>query len=257
MAKHATLSRVWLCGSCLVGLSACGSQFTDPIREQAAAAECETRVVAQLDGTTFASVPRVIQDDFSIELWLKADSSPSGDFFADSSALVFSDVETVQVDDFAAGILNGKFLFSVGAPDTAATSVSDVATGAWTHVAATRSAETGIVLVYVNGVLEAAQVGNTNPLDDAPTLDLGGRSGRNFFSGVFSELRIWNDVRSQSELTANLRAPLTGGEQGLVGYYPFDDGAGATARDSSPTHADAVFDAPLEWPTTASPFCQP
>lgn len=257
MARLGALSRFWLGGGCLAGLCACGSQFADPIREQAAAAECETRVVAQLDGTLFASVPRVIQDDFSIELWLEADSSPSGDFFADSSALVFSDVETVQVDDFAAGILNGKFSFSVGAPDTAATSVSDVTTGAWTHVAATRSAETGIVLVYVNGVLEAAQVGNTNPLDDAPTIDIGGREGRNFFSGLLSELRIWNDVRSQRELTENMRATLTGSEQGLVGYYRFDDGAGATARDSSSTHADAVFDSTLEWPITASPFCQP
>jgi hypothetical protein len=257
MANLASLSRAWLCCGYLLGLPCCGSQYSDPIREQAPAPECQSRVAAQLDGNTFASIPRAIQDDFSIELWLKADTSPSGDFFAEGSALVFSDVETVQVDDFAVGILNGKFLLSVGAPDTAATSVSDVTTGAWTHVAATRSAETGIVLVYVNGVLEASQVGNKNPLDDAPSIDIGGRSGRNFFSGALSELRIWNDVRSQTELTANLRVALTGSEQGLVGYYRFDDGAGATARDSSAAHADAVFDTTLEWPLLASPFCSP
>jgi hypothetical protein len=257
MARLARLIGGLSCGVGLVGLSACGSQFTDPIRETAAGSDCETRVVARLAGDTFGSIPRVIQDDFSVELWLQADSSPSGDFFTDASALVFSDVETVQVDDFAAGILNGKFLLSVGAPDTSATSVSDVTTGAWTHVAATRSAETGILLVYVNGVLEASAVGSTNALDDAPRIDIGGRTGRNFFSGALSELRIWNDVRSQNELTANMRAPLAGTEQGLVGYYRFDDGAGATARDASASQADAVFGVDLEWPVVASPFCSP
>lgn len=257
MADRRALSRACVSLGKALLLTGCGSQFADPIREQAPAPTCEVRPVARLNGDSYASIPRTIQDDFSIELWLKADASPTGSSFPEGSALVFADVETVQVDDFALGVLNGRAVMSVGSPDTAVTSTSEVTNGAWNHVAATRSIETGVVLIYVNGVLEGAEAGSTHVLDDAASIDLGGRKGRNFFSGELSELRLWSRVRSQAELLASWRSALTGTEPGLTGYYRLDEGTGATARDLSPSQADATFAAAIEWLTEPSPFCSP
>jgi hypothetical protein len=56
-----------------------------------------------------------------------------------------------------------------------------------------------------------------------------------FTAGWLDEIRVWNVVRSQAEIKANLSARLTGREPGLVAYWNFDEPAGATtARDSSP-----------------------
>ena len=45
---------------------------------------------------------------------------------------------------------------------------------------------------------------------------------------VFDEVRIWNDVRTETEIQTNMNKTLTGNENGLVGYWNFDDG---TAKD--------------------------
>lgn len=240
----------------LTGATGCGTQFTDPILdEREPVPTCPLEGVVELDGTAFASAARLIQDDFSIEAWIKTTSSPRGTGFGEGSALVFSDVETIQTDDFAAGLLNDRFVMSVGGPDTAATSTSAVTRGEWVHLAATRARANGVVLLYVNGVLEGSAVGNTHTLAEAPTVSIAGRTGRNFFSGLMAEVRLWRGVRTQTEVVDNMHHRLTGAEDGLVGYYRFDESAGTTAHDGSPSANDAVFSGPVAWTKSDLPLC--
>jgi hypothetical protein len=59
-------------------------------------------------------------------------------------------------------------------------------------------------------------------------------TAKQYTAGWLDEIRVWNVVRSQAEIRANLGARLTGREPGLVAYWNFDEPAGATtARDSS------------------------
>jgi hypothetical protein len=246
----------WPLLGALVSLSGCGTQFTDPILdEREPGPMCPLENVVELDGTAFGSAARLIQDDFSIEAWIDTPTSPRGAGFGEGSAIVFADVETVQTDDFAAGILNDKFVMSVGGPDTAATSVSDVATNEWVHVAATRTRANGIVLVYVNGVLEGTTVGNNHTLTGAANISIAGRTGRNFFSGLMAEVRLWRTVRSQSEIVDNMHHRLAGTEDGLVGYYRLDESSGTTASDSSSSVNDAAFSGPVGWVKSDLPMC--
>jgi Concanavalin A-like lectin/glucanases superfamily len=248
-------------GSLLLLLAAstlgCGSQFSDPILDKPEPAPCPTEHALQLEGASYGNATRLIQDNFTIEAFIQTASSPVGQAFNDGSALVFADVETVQVNDFASGIVNDKLVMSVGGPDTPASSTSQVTTGKWVHVAATRNHENGIVLVFVDGVLEGSAVGNLNALADAPNINVGGRANRNFYSGLMSELRLWSTVRTQSEIVAHMHERLNGDEPGLVGYYRFDERTGTTARDSSPSGNDLVFTGPVSWAESDLPFCEP
>jgi hypothetical protein len=265
-------------------LSACGTRYSDPISSAAIEAAgsiavepnggmanqpdgaggmggapelCATEWVAHFDGASFATAPRPVQDDFTIEAWISTASSPQGGVFGEGSALVFADVEKIQASDFAAAILNDKFLFSVGMPDTPAISTTAVTTGKWLHVAATRNRTTGILMVFVNGVLEGSAVGSTQALADEPSIQIGGRPGRNFYSGSMSDLRIWSLVRSQSEILSNMRHRLSGGEPGLVGYYRLDEQDGLVAHDSAAGHHDAALSGSPVWRQESSPFCEP
>jgi hypothetical protein len=252
------VKRAFVQALALAAATGCGTQFTDPILdEREPVPTCPLENVVELDGSAFASAARLIQDDFSIEAWIKTSSSPQGAGFGEGSAVVFADVETVQTDDFAAGILNDHFVMSVGGPDTAGTSTSDVATGEWVHLAATRTRANGIVLLYVNGVLEGSTVGNTHTLAEAPTVSIAGRTGRNFFSGLMAEVRLWRTVRTQAEVVDNMHRRLTGTEDGLVGYYRFDESSGATAADGSPSANDATFSGPVAWIKADLPLCDP
>ena len=48
------------------------------------------------------------------------------------------------------------------------------------------------------------------------------------FAGCLDELKIWNVVRTPSQIQSGLYSKLTGTESGLVGYWNFDD---ETAND--------------------------
>ena len=50
----------------------------------------------------------------------------------------------------------------------------------------------------------------------------------NFYIGEIDEIRIWNTVRTEAEITANMDIPLRGDEPGLVSYYRADDTTGST-----------------------------
>lgn len=100
-----------------------------------------------------------------------------------------------------------------------------------------------IALVQGNGMLRAykngAEVGSmpTGATVGGTTLYIGGSikdANSNWtFSGDIDEVRVWNIVRSQAELMADMSHPLAGTESGLAAYYQMSDGGGATLTDDS------------------------
>jgi Concanavalin A-like lectin/glucanases superfamily len=226
-------------------LAGCGTQYSDPIGEAGAPASliCSDEPVRQFDGAHFATMMRLVQDDFTIEVWLKTDQSLTGSGPYIGNPIVYADVPAVTTDDFGAGILSNKFQMTIGNPDTSVRSTSDVTTNEWVHVAASRTRATGLVLVFVNGVLEASKTGNTNALSASTTMSIGGRAMRDFFVGQLADLRIWSTVRTQAEILDNMHHRLEGNEAGLVGYYRLDEGQGVTVKDSSSSQNDAMLDA--------------
>jgi hypothetical protein len=243
-------------------LAGCGTEYSDPIR-QAIAGEggapdpvvCSEKPVAQFDGADFATLPRLVQDDFTLEVWVKTDQSPHGTGAYLGSPILYADVPEVTRDDFGAGILNDKFQMTIGNPDTPVQSTSDVTTNRWVHVAASRTRSTGVVLVYVNGVLEGVDTANTNALSASSVMTVGGRPDRDFFVGLMSDLRIWATTRTQAEITANMHRRLKGNEAGLVGYYRLDETAGGALHDSSSSNDDATLDSAGKTVRSDPPIC--
>lgn len=54
---------------------------------------------------------------------------------------------------------------------------------------------------------------------------------RAWFEGDLHEIRIWDDIRTQTEIEDNINKKLTGNETGLVAYYKMDKGTGNTLID--------------------------
>lgn len=111
----------------------------------------------------------------------------------------------------------------------------------WTHVAVTYSASTGLKVYYgTQLVYDAAVTGQILPT--ALPLRIGARVDSlytEYFKGEIDGVRIWDVVRTPSEIAQNMNRELTGSQPGLVAYYKFDEPSGSTViHDSSPYHND-------------------
>ncbi len=107
--------------------------------------------------------------------------------------------------------------------------------GAWTHVAATYDGTIGRLFVNgeVVGTLTNVSFPGTSYLRAGTYYFFSG--GQDYFGGDLDELRIWTRARSRDEIRSTMSVPLRGDEEGLRGYWRFDEPAGQEVVDASPT----------------------
>jgi len=120
--------------------------------------------------------------------------------------------------------------------------------GKWVHVAMTY--QSGNWRLYINGELDAVRTDITGSLNTTTNpLHIGSVSfaAGNYFNGKIDEVRIWNKVRTQSEIQASMFTPLGGNESGLVGYWPMNEGFNATVTDQSPNSNNGTFVSYPKW----------
>ena len=96
--------------------------------------------------------------------------------------------------------------------------------------------------VYVNG----ESLGTTfsrGPLANGAILywNIIGKSPSHSIGGEIDEIRIWNDVRTSTEIKDNMFKELNGNENGLVAYYKMTEGSGTTVTDNSSNSNSATM----------------
>lgn len=123
---------------------------------------------------------------------------------------------------------SGLFEIYNGSSVQELTSKTVFQTGKWYHLAVTLNDSTNTGKLYINGVLEdennavtikPSDLGNT-------TQNFLGRSQYSdpYLNGRIDELRIWNIVRSQEQIRANLNKQIDPNTSGLINYYQFNQG---------------------------------
>jgi hypothetical protein len=99
----------------------------------------------------------------------------------------------------------------------------------WVHYALVASHAGNYMSIYTNGVLCAGKAGMTPFVRGTYELRVGGGS----YYGLIDEFRIWNYARSQGQILSDMNQTLTGGESGLVLYYPFDSVGGNVVTNAA------------------------
>jgi hypothetical protein len=148
-----------------------------------------------------------------------------------------------------------------GSSSTVALSRTKLVNNAWQHLAATFN--NGEVRIYINGALDTVVTGMLTPMVSTQPLAFGreGAYAGYTYNGVIDEIRIWNVVRSASDLATFMNQRLAGTETGLKGYWRFDEGSGdvvldATGRGNNGRLGSAVGPDTWDptWTTNAAPI---
>jgi len=156
---------------------------------------------ARFGGAGMIVVPVSIRDDFTIALWLRTRMPPIGTLqWFEGQGLVDAEFPGV-VDDFGTALLQGKFAFGVGNPDTTLRSRSAVNDGRWHHVAATRESASGRMTVYVDGASEGTTTGPTGAKTMPTRMVIGGlQTGANLFFGEIDDVRLYTRALAADEI---------------------------------------------------------
>ncbi len=113
----------------------------------------------------------------------------------------------------------------------------------WVHFALVHTGSETIVYADGEEVLRESLTINTAT---AFPFRIGTWWSRYFFDGKISQVRLWNRALSQEELIENRNVALEGDEDGLVGYWPLDEGMGKRAMDLAAGN-DGVFKGNPAW----------
>jgi hypothetical protein len=174
--------------------------------------------------------------DMTIEFWIRTTSVFGGTNWYNSQWILDKDVPGFTTPDWGVALRSGKITTNLSS------GVATVNNGTWHHIAITRNPATGQQIFYVDGVQDAVNSGGTNSQSNSLALIVGSENGAggpltHAFAGDLDELRLWNIVRSQSEIQANMSGALSGSEPGLMGYWNFNEGSGQIAHDKTSTQA--------------------
>jgi hypothetical protein len=126
----------------------------------------------------------------------------------------------------------------VGGMSASMTPAGSIVLGEWQHVAVTYDGAASLVTIYINGIAQPLE--QTRPpsgeITDNEAYDLLIGNAANLgstFDGAIDEVRVWSTARTDDEIRSSLGACLPGPIQGLVGYWPMNEGNGTQLMDHS------------------------
>jgi len=128
--------------------------------------------------------------------------------------------------------------------------ITDPTTGQWYHYAVSWDASGSLATFYRNGSNLGTSTGAlTACYNSTALLDIGASKNdatvQNKLNGNIDDIRIWNDIRTDAEISANRQVELVGSEAGLAAYYQLDNAAtDSTANANNLTlRNSAAYDA--------------
>ncbi|WP_034062129.1 LamG-like jellyroll fold domain-containing protein [Lacinutrix jangbogonensis] len=202
-------------------------------------------------------------DDFTLEAWINTAS-------ASSAMQIISKYD----NDFSSGIgwgfqVSGTslafYMTGGGLLDlmvSVPSGLPNVKDGLWHHVAVSFDGSNSVTgcTFYVDGIAYAGIDGGgpvtnvTGTVTNTESAAIGAYKGASsgpgeFWNGSMDEIRVWDDIRSQTEIRENLHLSLSGGcDPSLDGYWKFnsDSDSATNALDYSGNGNDGVhFGSPL------------
>jgi uncharacterized repeat protein (TIGR03806 family) len=179
------------------------------------------------DGSRMALVNK-LTDDFTLSFWINTTQAfPQTDLAYRGAPLFFADAGGQQNDIVISGTRTSgglnRITFMTDTAGGGATPMlhgtTNVSTGQWVNVTIRRVKASGLMEIYINGVLDATRTGSTATLSANMVLETGHANAENTdYRGLIDQVRIYNRPLSQAEITA-LATETTAASTGIDAWY--------------------------------------
>ena len=151
-----------------------------------------------------ALVPRLVQDDFTLECWFRTGSGNGGGSWYNDMPLIQGDFPGGANDFGLALSPDGRVVFGGRDGPDVVRSAAGTNDGQWHHVVLTRNATNGTALLYVDGVLAGTGTGTgpTGSLDAADVLGLGMNwiDDAQTLAGVLDEVAVYPRILTPAQV---------------------------------------------------------
>jgi len=183
-------------------------------------------------GVTWADLD--VTESVTIEAWIKSEYKSQMYFFSDWSQ------STGGIGFFMAGEYGIGGMAYAGSTKIIQSNVSQTSLKTmyeWQHMALVFDADTKTLNFFINGKRAKdgiAWEAEGDFLSGTNTIKIGLRGDLNNYyryNGMISDVRVWNDVRTDAEIENNKDTRLKGNEENLVGYWMLNERFGNTAFD--------------------------
>ncbi|MGH1385428.1 LamG-like jellyroll fold domain-containing protein [Kordia sp.] len=163
-------------------------------------------------------------DSFTIEFWVKDNGNGGKHMYskhydsgtAKEGYFIERDATTGFV---TAGIANNTNNWTT---ITGARAIND---GNWHHVAVTFDITIGRLMLYVDGYWEATANGITPVFGNNVDARLASSEYENtYFGGAYDEVRVWNTIRTVSEINIGMNMEIDVASTGLIQYFKCNEG---------------------------------
>ncbi|MDL1895246.1 LamG domain-containing protein [Anaerolineae bacterium CFX7] len=202
--------------------------------------------------------PVDVGGSFTLEFWLKANAGENtaqvscdvNDGWITGNIIFDRDVYGAgDYGDYGIALTEGRIAFGVSRGNEGNTlcGATNVADGAWHHIAVTRHKKSGALKIFVDGALDASGAGApgnisyrdgraTDYPNSDPYLVIGAEkhdagSAYPSYSGFIDEVRISRGLRYKTNFARPTQPFVTDAQ--TLGLYHFDKGAGNKIKDSS------------------------
>ena len=192
-------------------------------------------------------------DDFTCEAWIKLES------YTGSLQTIVGRRSTTQGWGFRLSAAGAPEIFGLNTTADIETAYQSVPLNKWVHVAASMDMSGADGKIYIDGVLVPSLFtsGAASSLVQAGNLDIGDRSDNNgdLFDGKISDVRVWSDIRTETEIQDNMYKALVGNETGLVGYWKLNgDFTDETSNSNDLTASGGIVATTADNPFNATEY---
>ena len=211
-----------------------------PFAASTAAADLESSESDNLSAADSASLSLV--GDFTFECWVKWESLPaSGSFMA-----FLGKWQVATNKSYSFKLKNTSGTYSLQIEISGDGSISEVLNknittptlGTYYHYAVSWvSGASPLATYYIDGVSQGTTAGTTVTaiFNTAISFLIGVEETTGYLDGIIDEVRIWNVVRTATQIADNRSIELIGNETGLQAYWPFDSIIVTTTSTSTST----------------------
>ncbi len=135
---------------------------------------------------------------------------------------------------------NKMYIYSPNSSPTTLYGTTAISTNTWCHVAVTYNNSNRVIQLYLNGNA-TAEVNRTLPAADVvqntDRFSLGqewdNASASGFFAGQLDEVRVWNGIRSNTQIIDDRYREVPVNSMGLLAYYKMTNNSGTSVTDNT------------------------